>query len=130
MRWALLGVLLCVAGCQQQSSKSAYLESLQVLDMESHELERAVGWHDYVKTTFLPDGFYPFEQNNVRGVAPKTKEEAAEEVQKAVDYLARPASTSRAGAAGPRCRRPLGCRRSLIRLSLTLFCEFRKFARS
>jgi hypothetical protein len=85
-RLALLGIFLLVSGCQQATS-SSYLQAVQLLDAETQELERAYIWNNYVKAAFLPDGFYPSEADNIRGVVPKTKEEAAEEVQKAVDYL-------------------------------------------
>ena len=97
---ALIGILLAVAGCQKAASltssapsthgpSNAYLDAVQLLDAESSELARAAGWNDYVTSAFLPDGFYPFEGQNLRGVAPKTKEEAAQEVKKAADYLAK-----------------------------------------
>jgi hypothetical protein len=98
-RLALIGTLLLVAGCQHSQSSdnlseghsqsSDYLRAVQLLDAESNELQKAYFWSEYVKTAFLPDGFYPFEGENLRGVAPKTKEEAAEEVQKASEYLAK-----------------------------------------
>lgn len=88
-RLALLGMLLLVAGCQQHSTSSSYLEAAQLLEVESAELQRVANWHDYVRTAFLPDGFYPFEGDNLRGIIPKTKEEAAEIVQKAAENLAR-----------------------------------------
>ncbi len=88
-RLTLLGMLLFVAGCGRSAVPPGYLEAVQLLNLESDELHRAVLWNDYVQTTFVPERPYPFVGENIRGVAPNTPEEAANELKKATDYLAK-----------------------------------------